>query len=181
MAATPSLAALEIEARTTRKVRMRIIPFVLVLLVINYVDRVNIGFAALNMNKELAITSQQYGFIAGIFFFGYFFFEVPSNLLLHKLGARVWIARILVSWGVVAILTGFAKTAFHLYALRFLLGVAEAGYYPGIVLDLTYWFRQRDLAHAMALLCTGNPIANVIGAPVSGLILDHIRWVGLSS
>ena len=181
MAATPSLAALEIEARTTRKVRMRIIPFVLVLLVINYVDRVNIGFAALTMNKELAITSQQYGFIAGIFFFGYFVFEIPSNLLLHRLGARVWIARILVSWGIVAILTGFVKVAFHLYALRFLLGVAEAGYSPGILLYLTYWFRQRHLAHAMALLCTGAPIANVIGAPVSGLILDHIRWVGLSS
>src|SRR5215470_3479495 len=181
MAARPAVAPLEIEVRATRKVRMRIIPFVLVLLVINYVDRVNIGFAALTMNKELAITSQQYGFIAGIFFFGYFVFEIPSNLLLHRLGARVWIARILVSWGIVAILTGFVKVAFHLYALRFLLGVAEAGYFPGIALYLTYWFRQQQLAHALALLCTGNPIANVIGAPVSGLILDHIHWMGLSS
>ena len=179
--ATPALAPLEIEARTTRKVWTRIIPFVLVLAVINYVDRINIGFAALTMNKELAITSQQYGLIAGIFFFGYFVFEIPSNLLLHRLGARVWIARILISWGIVAVLTGFVKVAFHLYALRFLLGVAEAGYLPGIVLYLTYWFRQRHLAHALALLCTGTPIANVIGAPVSGLILDHIHWVGLSS
>jgi ACS family tartrate transporter-like MFS transporter len=169
------------EATIVRKLGTRIIPVVFVLYVINYIDRVNIGFAALTMNKELAISSQQYGFIAGIFFFGYFLFEVPSNLLLHKLGARVWIARILLSWGVVAILTGFAKTAFHLNALRFLLGVAEAGYYPGIVLYLTYWFRQRHLAHAMALLCLGNPVANVIGAPVSGLILDHVHWIGLSS
>lgn len=181
MAATPALSPTEIEANTTRKVWARIIPFVLVLFVINYIDRVNIGFAALTMNKELAITSQQYGFIAGIFFFGYFAFEIPSNLLLHRLGARVWIARILISWGIVAILMGFVKAAFHLYALRFLLGVAEAGYFPGIVLYLTYWFRQRHLAHAMALLCTGTPIANMIGAPVSGLILDHVRWMGLSS
>jgi MFS transporter, ACS family, tartrate transporter len=181
METSPAASPGTIEATIVRKLGRRIIPFVLVLYVINYIDRVNIAFAALTMNKELAITSQQYGFIAGIFFFGYFFFEVPSNLLLHKLGARVWIARILVSWGVVAILTGFAKTAFHLYALRFLLGVAEAGYYPGIVLYLTYWFRQRHLAHAMALLCTGNPIANVIGAPLSGLILDHVHWIGLSS
>jgi MFS transporter, ACS family, tartrate transporter len=181
MAATPALTSLAIEARTLRKVWARIIPFVLVLFVINYIDRVNIGFAALSMNKDLAITSQQYGFIAGIFFFGYFVFEIPSNLLLHRLGARVWIARILVSWGIVAILTGFVKTVFHLYVLRFLLGVAEAGYFPGIVLYLTYWFRQRHLAHAIALLCTGTPIANVIGAPVSGLILDHVHWIGLSS
>ena len=181
MAATPALNSTEIEAKTTRKVWVRIIPFVLVLFVINYIDRVNIGFAALSMNKDLAITSQQYGFIAGIFFFGYFVFEIPSNLLLHRLGARLWIARILVSWGIVAILTGFVKTAFHLYVLRFLLGVAEAGYFPGIVLYLTYWFRRRHLAHAIALLCTGTPIANVIGAPVSGLILDHVHWIGLSS
>src|SRR5215470_14385979 len=181
MAATLALVPFEIEARTIRKASARIIPFVFVLFVINYVDRVNIGFAALTMNKDLAITSQQYGFLAGIFFLGYFFFEVPSNLLLHKLGARVWIARILLSWGLVAILTGFAKTAFHLYFLRFLLGVAEAGYFPGIALYLTYWFRQRQLAHAMALLCTGVPIASVIAAPVSGLILDHIHWIGLSS
>src|SRR5262245_64846784 len=127
MVDTPALAPLEIEARTTRKVSTRIIPFVLALFVINYIDRVNISFAALTMNKELAITSQQYGFIAGIFFLGYVAFEVPSNVLMHRLGARVWIARILVSWGIVAILTGFAKIVFHLYALRFLLGVAEAG------------------------------------------------------
>jgi ACS family tartrate transporter-like MFS transporter len=181
MAAAPALASLQTEARTMRKVWMRIIPFVFVLFVINYIDRVNIGFAALTMNKELAITSQQYGFIAGIFFLGYFVFEIPSNLLLHRLGARVWIARILVSWGVVAILTGFVKIVFHLYALRFLLGVAEAGYYPGIVLYLTYWFRQRHLAQAIATLNAANPVASVIGAPISGVILDHVHWVGLSS
>ncbi len=123
---------IDIETRTIRKLRTRIIPFVFVLFVIAVLDRNNIGFAALTMNKELAITSQQYGFVAGIFFFGYFIFEIPSNLLLHKMGARVWIARILISWGIVAILTGFVQAAFHLYVLRFLLGVAEAGYFPGI-------------------------------------------------
>jgi MFS transporter, ACS family, tartrate transporter len=181
MGATPELASVDIDTSTTRKVSTRIIPVVFVLFLINHIDRANIGFAALTMNKELAITSQQYGFIAGIFFLGYFFFEIPSNLLLFRLGARVWIARILVSWGIVAILSGFAKVAFHLYVLRFLLGVAEAGYYPGIALYLTYWFRQRHLAGAMALLSTGNPVANLIGAPLSGLILDHVHWMGLSS
>jgi len=103
-----AIAPAAIEARTFRKVRKRIIPFVFVLLVIAILDRINIGFAALTMNKELAITSQQYGFLAGIFFFGYFIFEIPSNLLLHKLGARIWIARILLSWGIIAMLTGCA-------------------------------------------------------------------------
>jgi len=174
-------ATAAIEARTIQNVRTRIIPFVFVLFVIAVLDRNNIGFAALTMNRELAITSQQYGFVAGIFFFGYFIFEIPSNLLLHKMGARVWIARILISWGLVAILTGFVQTSFHLYVLRFLLGVAEAGYFPGIMLYLTYWFRQRDLAHTVALFLTANAVANIVGAPLSGVILDYVHWFGVSS
>src|SRR6201993_3312734 len=132
MSSAPAVAPSAIEATTIRKLRTHIIPFVFVLFVINFVDRINIGFAALTMNKELAITSQQFGLLSGIFFWGYFIFEIPSNLLLHKLGARIWIARILVSWGIVAILTGFVRTAPHLYILRFLLGVAEAGFVPGM-------------------------------------------------
>jgi sugar phosphate permease len=170
-----------IERTIISKLQMRIVPFVFVLYVIAIVDRINIGFAALTMNQELAITSQQYGFAAGVFFFGYFLFEIPSNLLLHKFGAWVWIARILVSWGILAILTGFVQTVFHLYVLRFLLGVAEAGYYPGIVLYLTYWFRQQRLAHPIALLCSATPVANIVGDPISGVILDRIHWFGLSS
>src|SRR6202007_1762736 len=170
--AIPTAVKSAIEARTIRKVRRRIIPFVFVLFVIAVLDRNNIGFAALTMNKELAITSQQYGLVAGIFFFGYFIFEIPSNLLLHKMGARVWIGRILISWGIVAILTGFVQTSIHLYVLRFLLGVAEAGYFPGIMLYLTYWFPQRGLA---------NAVANIVGAPLSGVILDHVHWFGVSS
>jgi MFS transporter, ACS family, tartrate transporter len=177
----PVVAPAAIEARTIRKLRRRIIPFVFVLFVIAFVDRINIGFAALTMNKELAVTSQQYGFLAGIFFFGYFIFEIPSNLLLHKIGARVWLARIMISWGIVAMLTGLARTAIHLYIVRFLLGVAEAGFVPGIYLYLTYWFPQRQLAHAIALFNIGNPVASIVGAPLSGVILDHVHWFGLSS
>jgi ACS family tartrate transporter-like MFS transporter len=178
---SPATASTTIEARTLRKVRVRIIAFVFALFVIAALDRNNIGFAALTMNRELAVTSQQYGFIAGVFFFGYFIFEIPSNLLLHRIGARVWIARILMTWGVVAILTGFVRSVPQLYVARFLLGLAEAGYFPGILLYLTYWFGQRQLAQTVALFLTANPVANIVGAPLSGLILDHIHWLGLSS
>jgi ACS family tartrate transporter-like MFS transporter len=181
MTTSPAVAPAAIEARTVRKVRTRIIPFVFALFVVAVLDRNNIGFAALTMNKELAITSQQFGFVAGIFFFGYFLFEIPSNLLLHRIGARVWIARILITWGIVTMLSGFVRTAHQLYAMRFLLGLAEAGYFPGILLYLTYWFRQRQLAQTVALFLTANPVANIIGAPFSGMILDHVHWLGLSS
>jgi MFS transporter, ACS family, tartrate transporter len=133
------------------------------------------------MNRELAITSQQFGIVFGIFFFGYFLFEIPSNLLLHKMGARVWVARILFSWGVVATITGFVQTVHQLYVVRFLLGFAEAGYFPGMVLYLTYWFPRRDQARALSLLVTAVPITTILGAPVSGFILDHIHWLGVSS
>jgi ACS family tartrate transporter-like MFS transporter len=170
-----------IEAKTIRKTRIRILPFVFLLFVVALLDRVNIGFAALTMNKELAITSQQYGLIFGIFFFGYFFFEIPSNLLLHKIGARVWIARILISWGMVAALTGLVHTVHQLYIARFLLGLAEAGYFPGITLYLTYWFPQREQGRAIALLMAASPVTTILGGPVSGLILDHVHWLGVSS
>ena len=133
------------------------------------------------MNKEVALRSQQFGLLAGIFFFGYCTFEVPSNLLLHKIGARIWIARILLTWGVVALATGFVRSATQLYAARFLLGVAEAGYFPGMLLYLTYWFRQRERAQAIALLLTGLPVTSILGAPISGLMLDHVHWLNMSS
>jgi ACS family tartrate transporter-like MFS transporter len=170
-----------IETRTIQKLRIRLLPFLFLLYVIAYLDRINIGFAALTMNKDLAIASQQFGLLAGIFFFGYFIFEIPSNLMLHKIGARIWIARILIMWGVVAVLTGLVRTVHQLYVLRFLLGLAEAGYFPGIVLYLTYWFRQREQAQAIALLLTGMPFTSVVGAPLSGLILDHVHWLGISN
>jgi len=169
------------EAKIIQKLKIRILPFISLLFFVAYLDRINIGFAALTMNKELAITSQQFGLLAGIFFWGYFIFEVPSNLVLHKIGARIWIARILISWGIVAVLTGFVQTVHQLYLARFLLGLAEAGYVPGILLYLTFWFRQRELAQAIALFMTAVPITSLVGAPLSGLILDHVHWLGFSS
>jgi ACS family tartrate transporter-like MFS transporter len=168
-------------ARTIRKMQWRILPFIFLLYVVAYLDRFNIGFAALTMNKDLAISSQQYGLLVGMFFFGYVLFEVPSNLLLHRIGARIWIARILITWGMVALLTGFVRNLHELYIARFLLGVAEAGYYPGVVLYLTYWFRQRERAHAIAVVLLGVPVTSIFGGPFSGMILDHIHWLGFSS
>jgi ACS family tartrate transporter-like MFS transporter len=159
-----------------RKLRIRIIPYIILLFVVSFLDRVNLGYAALEMNKQLAITSQQFGLVAGIFFIGYFIFEIPSNVLMHKFGARIWIARILITWGIVSIATMFANSAMHLYILRFLLGVAEAGFFPGIILYMTYWFPSREHGRAFALFMCAMPISNIIGAPLSGFILDHVHW-----
>ena len=169
------------EVSPVRKLRIRLLPFLFVLFVLAFIDRINLGFAALTMNRELAITSQQFGFAAGIFFWGYFLFEIPSNLILHKIGARVWIARILITWGTIATLTGFVHSIHQLYVARFALGLAESGYFPGIVLYLGYWFRQREKALAIALILTGIPLAGILGGPISGFILDHAHWLGLSS
>ena len=170
-----------IETRTIWRLQIRLIPFLFLLYVVAMVDRINIGFAQLTMNKDLGLSSQQYGIAAGIFFVGYFLFEVPSNLILHKVGARVWIARILLSWGVVASLTGLVRSVHQLYAARIVLGFAEAGYYPGIVLYLTYWFRQRELARVLSLFLTGFAVNSVLGAPISGFILQHVHWLGVGS
>lgn len=178
---SPSIACNSIEATTIRKLRIRLLPFLLVLFVLAFIDRINLGFAALTMNRELAISSQQFGFAAGIFFWGYFLFEVPSNLMLHKIGARVWIARILITWGVVATLTGLVQSVHQLYVVRFALGLAEAGYFPGIAHYLGYWFRRREKARAIAVILIGIPLASVLGGPISGLILDHAHWFGLNS
>jgi ACS family tartrate transporter-like MFS transporter len=169
MAAANTVGASAVATRTIRKVRNRVIPLLFLLYVVAFLDRVNIGFAALTMNADLAITSAQFGLLAGIFFLGYFVFEIPSNLLLHKIGARIWIGRILVTWGIVAVLTGLVRNAPQLYAARFMLGVAEAGFFPGIVLYLTYWFRQREQAQVIALFLAGLPVSSVVGAPISGL------------
>ena len=130
MESGPTIASIPTGTKTIRKMQMRILPYLFLLYVISYLDRINIGFAALTMNKDLAITSRQFGLLVGIFFFGYFLFEIPSNLILHRVGARVWIARILITWGIVAMLTGFVHTVHQLYVVRFLLGLAEAGYFP---------------------------------------------------
>ena len=170
-----------IEHKTIRKLQIRLIPYLFLLYVVAMIDRVNIGFAQLTMNKDLGLTSQQYGIAAGIFFIGYFLFEVPSNLILHKVGARIWIARILLGWGLVASLTGLVESVHQLYAARVLLGFAEAGYFPGIVLYLTYWFRRREQARVLSLFLTGFAVNSILGAPVSGFILTHVHWLGLGS
>ena len=173
------MAPISIERKTVRKLKIRILPFILLLYIVSFLDRINIGFAALTMNQELAISSHQFGLAVGIFFIGYSLFEIPSNLFLHKIGARVWLARILITWGILSMLTGLVRNVPQLYLARFLLGWAEAGYFPGIILYLTYWFRRRDQAQALALLIIGIPVTNILGAPVSGLILDHADWLGL--
>ncbi|NIF30466.1 MFS transporter [Pantoea sp. Tr-811] len=168
------------EQATVRKVTLRIIPFMFLLYIVSYLDRANIGYAALEMNKELALTSEAFGFVSGIFFIGYFLFEVPSNVMLNKYGARVWIARILVTWGAIAAATAFAQTANQLYVLRFFLGVAEAGFFPGVIVYLTYWFRAKELATTVALFTAAIPVSYIIGAPLSTWIMDNIHWLDWS-
>lgn len=165
---------------TIRKTMFRILPFILILYVIAYLDRVNLGFAALEMNADLALTAEAFGLLSGIFFIGYFFFEVPSNMIMHKVGARLWITRIMFSWGIIVILTGFVQSATHLYILRFLLGVAEAGFFPGIILYLTYWFRESERGRATAILLLALPIGGLLGAPISTWIIDNIAWANLA-
>ncbi|HLK03119.1 MAG TPA: MFS transporter [Candidatus Acidoferrum sp.] len=167
--------------KTIRKLQWRLIPFLFLLYVISFIDRVNVGFAALTMNKELAISSQQFGFVAGVFFFGYVLSGIPSNLMLHRFGARIWITGILVVWGLFAFLMGLVHSVQQLYVLRFLLGLAEGGYFPGVALYLTYWFRQREQAQCLALFLTGLPASNIVGAPISGWILDHVHWMHVPS
>ncbi|MGQ3380896.1 MFS transporter [Priestia endophytica] len=169
-----------LEKRTIRKVTWRIIPFVFICYIISYIDRANLGYAALEMNKDLALSSEVFGFASGIFFIGYFLFEVPSNVMMQRFGARVWIARILVTWGILAVITGFIQSAMHLYILRFLLGVAEAGFFPGIIMYLTFWFRSKERATTIALFTAAIPVSYIIGAPLSTWIMDSINWMNIS-
>ncbi|KAB2328341.1 MFS transporter [Cytobacillus depressus] len=171
--------SVSIGERTSRKVFWRVIPFIFLLYIVAFLDRVNLGYAALDMNKDLAIASSTFGLVSGIFFFGYFLFEVPSNIVLHRVGARKWIARIILSWGLVVILTAWVQNTTHLYILRFLLGVAEAGFFPGVILYITYWFRAKDQAKAVALFMTALAASNIIGAPLSTWIMDNIQWAGM--
>lgn len=143
------------------------------LYVVSFLDRVNVGFAALTMNQAMGFSPEVYGFGAGIFFFGYFLFEVPSNIIMEKLGARIWICRIMLTWGVVSMATAFVQGASSFYVVRFLLGAAEAGFFPGMVLYLTYWFPQATRARFIALFLAAVPLANVIGGPASGYILNN--------
>lgn len=149
----------------------------LVCYIVAYIDRVNVGFAKLQMLGDLKFSESIYGFGAGVFFLGYFLFEVPSNLILHKVGARVWICRVLVTWGIISACTALVHTPGQFYAMRFLLGVAESGFFPGMILYLTYWFPSHRRANMVATLLTGSAISGIIGGPVSGYILHYLAGV----
>jgi len=157
--------------RILSRAAWRLIPFMVVMYVASFLDRVNISFAALQMNQDLGFSPQVYGFASGIFFFGYFLFEVPSNLMLQKVGARLWMCRICVTWGLLSMLTAFVKDPVSFSVVRFLLGAAEAGLYPGMILYMTYWFPASTRARFIALFLAAVPLSNVIGAPVSGWLL----------
>jgi D-galactonate transporter len=159
------------EEATYRKVAWRLSPLLLLCYVVAYLDRVNVGFAKLQMSADLGLSDAVYGFGAGIFFFGYFIFEIPSNVILHKVGARVWIARIMITWGIISALTMFITTPTMFYVMRFLLGVAEAGFFPGIILYLTYWYPAHRRGRMTTLFMTAIALSGLIGGPVSGWIM----------
>ncbi|MYL83513.1 MFS transporter [Desulfovibrio aerotolerans] len=167
-------------ATAVGKAQWRLLPFLILLYIVAYLDRINVSFAALGMNQELGLSQTAYGFGAGIFFVGYVLFEVPSNLILAKVGPRLWIARIMLSWGVATVALALASGPASFAGLRFLLGVAEAGFFPGIILYLTYWFPLAYRARTVALFMTATPLAGLLGSPVSGWIMTLHEVLGLS-
>src|SRR4030081_4109506 len=177
--AAPSRAKSEVEKSTIRAFSIRLIPFLILAYFLAYLDRVNRGFAALTMNAELKFSPLVFSWGAGIFFIGYFIFEVPSNLALEKFGASRWIARIMVTWGIISALMAVVSGVWGFYGLRFLLGVAEAGFFPGIILYLTYWYPAEYRARFLAAFAIAVPVSSVIGAPVSGLLLGLDGAMGL--
>ena len=169
----------DIETSTIRTISWRLIPFLVLAYFFSYLDRVNLGFAALTMNADLKFTPLVFAWGAGIFFIGYFIFEVPSNLALEKFGASRWIARIMVTWGIISAAMAFVSGELSFYILRFLLGVAEAGFFPGIILYLTYWYPADYRARFLAAFAIAVPVSTVIGAPISGLLLGLDGMMGL--
>ena len=170
------------EERTYGKVTRRLVPFLFLCYVVAYIDRVNVGFAKLQMLADLKFSEAVYGLGAGIFFIGYFLFEVPSNIILHRMGARVWIARIMITWGIISACMMFVHSVSAFYATRFLLGVAEAGFFPGIILYLTYWFPSARRARVVALFMSAIALSGVVGGPLSGWIMQALAgkfgWSG---
>jgi len=156
----------------------RLLPYLFILFVIAYLDRVNVSYAALQMKGDLSFTDEVLGFGAGIFFWGYFLLEIPGSILVEKWSARRWIARIMISWGIVAMLMAFVQTRNQFYALRFVLGLAEAGFFPGLIVYLSHWFRAADRAKTIGIFMAALPVANIIGSPLSGLLLN-VNYLGL--
>ncbi|MEO6947185.1 MAG: MFS transporter [Nitrobacter sp.] len=168
----------ELEKRVMRKVSFRIVPFIMLLYFIAFIDRVNIGFAALTMNKDLGLSPASFGLGAGIFFLGYFIFEVPSNLILNKVGARIWIARVMITWGIISGCFAFVQGETSFLSLRFLLGVAEAGFFPGIILYLSFWFPSRFRAGVVSLFMAAAPLSVILGSPLSTALLKMDGLLG---
>ncbi len=168
-----------LEDAALRKVRRRLLPFLFVLYIVAYMDRINVGFASLQMNRDLGLSDAVFGLGAGLFFIGYFVFEIPSNLILARVGARKWIARIMITWGVAAIAMMYARGAASFYTMRFLLGAAEAGFFPGVILYLGWWFPAREQARAIALFMAATAIAGVVVGPISGALLTMHGWLGI--
>ena len=177
--ASPAIAKSELETSTICAISWRLIPFLVLAYFLSYLDRVNLGFAALTMNKELNFSPTVFSWGAGIFFIGYFLFEVPSNLALEKFGASRWIARIMITWGIISALMALVTGVWSFYGVRFLLGVAEAGFFPGIILYLTYWYPAKYRARFLAAFAIAVPVSTVIGAPISGLLLGLDGAMGL--
>jgi MFS transporter, ACS family, tartrate transporter len=169
-----------LSAVTLRKVTWRLIPFLFVLYVIAWLDRVNVGFAGLEMNADLGFSSTVFGFGSGIFFLGYCLFEIPSNIILERVGARIWIARIMVTWGLISAALMFVRTPAVFYLLRFLLGVAEAGFFPGVIYYLSLWFPTAQRARAIAAFMVAVPVTGLIGGPLSGALLGLDGVYGLA-
>jgi len=169
----------DMENTVVGKVTRRLIPFMIILTMVNFLDRVNIGYAALTMNKDLGLDPAIFGFAAGIFFLGYILFEVPSNVLMHKVGANLWLARIMFTWGLVSMGMAFVTGANGLYVMRFLLGVAEAGFIPGMTLYILLWVPLRHRARLTAYWILATPFAGILGGPLSGLLLQLDGTYGL--
>jgi MFS transporter, ACS family, tartrate transporter len=170
----------ELSVITLRKVTRRLIPFLFVLYVIAWMDRVNVGFAGLQMNADLGFSSTVFGFGSGIFFLGYCLFEIPSNIILERVGARLWISRIMVTWGLISAGLMFVRTPAAFYLLRFLLGVAEAGFFPGVIYYLSLWYPTAHRARAIAAFMTAVPVTGLIGGPISGALLELNGLYGLA-
>ncbi|CAH5890144.1 Putative tartrate transporter [Klebsiella aerogenes] len=168
-----------LEKETMRRVIWRILPFLVVSYLVSIIDRGNIGMAALQMNEDLGLSKAAFGFASSLYFVAYFIFEVPSNLAMQKVGARLWLPRIMISWGVVSMCMALVQNTTSLYIVRFLLGAAEAGFFPGVVLYLTWWIPSRYRARIIASFMVAIPLANFIGSPLSGLILTLDGWFGL--
>ena len=177
---TASTGGLTLERTTLRSVSRRLIPFLFVLYVVSFLDRVNVGFATLEMNRDLGFSPAVYGFGAGIFFIGYSLFKVPSNLILAHVGARRWIARIMITWGLIAAGMMFVRGPLSFYVLRFVLGIAEAGFFPGIIFYLSGWFPAEARARAIARFMTAIPVSGMIGGPISGALLGLDGRLGLA-